>query len=53
MAFYKQKLSTVSYSLSSFEDSELKLKLKLKLKSELKLKLPLLSVSGLTGADIY
>ena len=53
MALYKQKSSTVPYSLSSFKDSELELKFKLELKSELESELSLLSVSGLIRAGTY
>ena len=53
MTSYKQKPSTVLYSLSSFKDSELELELKLKLESELKSELLLLSILSLTEADAY
>ena len=53
MAPYKQRLNTVPYSLSSFENLELKLELELELESELKSELPLLSVLSLTGAGTY
>ena len=51
MAPFKQKPSALPYSLSLFEDSELKLKPDLK--SELKSELLLLLVSEMTEAGTY
>ena len=53
MISFKQESSALFYSLSLFEDSELKLKFKLKLKSELKSKLILLLILDIIKVDIY